>query len=446
MRGLLIVLLSLGVLSLANLGWERVRSGGRVEVEMCVWGMPFENALYQKEYLPQFERENPGIKVRFHHFENYSGRLLMLRAGGIAPDVMRENTTYGSQYLRRGMNLALDRYIDGPDGIDRKDFIPIIWDSLRYQGKTYGMPQDINIRGLYYNKDLFDAAGLSFPDETWTWSELKRAVEVLEDPKRNGGHQGIAGLVGGANGYGFLPYYYQAGGEIWADAAKSVPQFDNEKALEALTFFKGLRGDFQLSQSSSERGGLGPATFFQNGQAGMLIEGSWRTPQLKKDAPNLRFGVAPLPRGRRAMSISTSCFWGISAQTRHPDEAWKLAKFLSDKEQLIRYWQYLWVAPPARWSSLRDPRFRQITGAGTAVPAVPTEAEFREKCEWIPRTLEQGTTTEEFIGPFTNQLMDKLNYAVEDVLLQSGDPRRALSRAQRETSEAIREAEKTFVH
>ncbi|HTE18253.1 MAG TPA: hypothetical protein VK689_07710, partial [Armatimonadota bacterium] len=138
MRALVLIILFLGVLSAANGFGQRARTGGRVEIELSVWGMPFENALYVKEYIPEFERQNPDIRVRFHHFDNYSSRILMLRAGGIAPDVMRQNIDYGAQYIRRGMNLPLDRYIDGPDGIDRNDFIPIIWDSLRYGGRTYG--------------------------------------------------------------------------------------------------------------------------------------------------------------------------------------------------------------------------------------------------------------------------------------------------------------------
>lgn len=444
MRALLIVILLLGALSGANLLWQRGRASGRVEIELSVWGMPFENALYVKEYIPQFERENPNIRVRFHHFDNYATRILMLRAGGIAPDVMRQNTSYGAQYIRRGMNLALDRYIDGPDGIDRSDFIPIIWDSLRCRGRTYGLPQDINIRALFYNKDLFDAARIPYPDDTWTWKDLKRASERFSDPAANGGKPGITGLLAGFRGSDWLPFYYQAGGAVW-NADKTEPRLDNETAAEALVFFKSLAGDFLINQSSSERGGLGPYTFFQNGQAAMLIDGSWRSPQLKKSAPNLRFGVAPLPRQQKGMSISTSCYWGISAQTRHPDEAWKLAKFLSGKEQLLRYWQYLWVAPPARWSSLQSPGFRQVTGAGADNPGLSGDAEFQEKCAWIVRTLERGETTTEFIGPFTNQLFDKLNYAVEDVLLQGAEPKAALRRAQRETLEQIREAEKTFV-
>jgi multiple sugar transport system substrate-binding protein len=444
MRALVGVIFALVILTAANVAWRGKRAAGRVEIELSVWGMPFENNLYVNEYIPEFERRNPSIKVKFHHFDNYASRILMLRAGAIAPDVMRQNTNYGAQFIRRGMNLPLDRFMDGPDGIDRNDFIPVTWEALRFKDRTYGIPQDINIRGLFYNKDLFDAAHVRYPDENWTWDDLKSAAAKLSDPKMNGGKQGIVGLLAGFHTSDWLPFYYQAGGQVW-NADKTVPAFDNEQAAASLAFLKSVSGDFMLSQSTSERGGLGPYTFFQNGQAAMLIDGSWRTPQLKKDGKNLRFGVAPLPRGRQAMSISTSCYWGISAQTRHPEEAWKLAKFLSSKDALVRYWQTLWVAPPARWSSLRSPEFHQITGSGKNSPALPGEAEFREKCGWIPYVLEHKQTTMEFIGPFTNQLNQKLDYALESVLTEGAEPGAAMVKAKRETLEQIREAEKTFV-
>src|SRR5947209_4525189 len=176
--------------------------------------MPFEDALYLREYIPEFERRNPGVRVRFHHFENYADRILLLHAGGIAPDVMRQNTSYGMQFIRRGMDLPLDRFMDGPDGIDRADFIPIIWDSLRYRGRTYGMPQDINLRGLFYNRALFDRAHVPYPDASWTWDDLKRAADRLTIDANHDGNPEVVGLLCGWKGADWLPFYYQAGGRL----------------------------------------------------------------------------------------------------------------------------------------------------------------------------------------------------------------------------------------
>lgn len=429
-----------------RIGWIAYRppvdevQKGVVTVELCVWGMPFENALYTDLYIPEFERTNPGIKVKFHHFEDYGNRLRLSMAGGIAPDVMRMSLDSGPAYIRKGTNLALDKYIDGPDGIDRKDFIPILWDGLQYEGKTYGLPQDINIVGLYFNRDLFDRAGLKYPDETWTWEDLKSASEKLTQDTDKDGRPEVIGLHMGWGGGAFRPFLYQAGGQIWnEDKTRTV--IDSPEAVRALTYYKSLMTTYTLAKSDSQRGGLGPDKFFEAGKVAMFLDGSWRSPSLKKNAPNLNFGVAPLPRGEKALSVSSSCFWGISRGTRHPEAAWKLAKFLSSTDSLTKYWQTLWVAPPARWSSLRSPDFTNVTGVDGMIPGIDSAEEFREKCAWIKLALENGWTTIEPAGPYIAPAMVHLNEAVDRVLLENADPatvlKLAAERANRQIADTI---------
>ncbi|HEY3269126.1 MAG TPA: sugar ABC transporter substrate-binding protein [Armatimonadota bacterium] len=416
--------------------------GQPVTIEMSVWGMPWEDDLYKRVYIPEFERRNPGIRVRFQNFEDYPSRLLLSHAGGIAPDVMRQNIDFAMLWVRKGVDLPLDSYIDGPDGIDRSDFLPVTWRGLRFQGRTYGVPQDINILALYYNKALFDSAGIRYPDSNWTWADLKRAAARLTEDRDHDGHPEVIGLDMGWGGGSFRPFIYQAGGRFWnADQTRAV--FDSPEAIEALRYYKSLMRSYTLTRSSSVRGGLGPDKFFEQGKVALFIDGSWRTPALKKNAPNLRFGVAPLPRGKRPMSVSTSCFWAVSSQSRHPDAAWKLAKYLSSTEALTKYWQYLWVAPPARWSALRSPAFHHVTGAPGRIPALPTEAEWREKCAWIPEVLENGWTTVEADGPYSGQLMTRLNEAVDRTLLENADPAAALHEAARAANDDIRKARRT---
>lgn len=432
------------LLALARIAWVNLRSptvessGQVVTIEMCVWGMPFENALYTDLYIPEFERRNPGIKVKFHHFEDYGNRLRLSFAGGIAPDVIRMSLDSGPAWIQRGTNLPLDEFIDGADGIDRNDFIPILWDGLRAQGKTYGLPQDINIVGLYYNKDLFDAAGLAYPNEHWTWDDLKAASEKLTVDRDHDGRPEIIGLHMGWGGDAFRPFLYQAGGRIWnEDKTRTV--IDSPEAVRALKFYKSLMKSYSLSKSDSQRGGLGPDKFFEAGKVAMFLDGSWRSPSLKKNAPQLHFGVAPLPRGAKAMSVSSSCFWGINHSTRHPQEAWKLAKFLSSTYALTEYWQTLWVAPPARWSSLRSPEFRKVTGVGKAVPGIGSEQEFRERCDWIKLVLENNWTTIEPVSPYISKVMLHLNEAVDRVLLEDADPATVLRIAAQRANRQIEE-------
>lgn len=415
---------------------------GPVVIEMSVWGMPFENALYTDLYIPEFERQNPGIKVRFHHFEDYGNRIRLSFAGDIAPDVMRQGSESGPQWIRRGVNLPLDTYIDGPDGIDRKDFIPILWDAVRFDGRTYGVPQDINIMGLYYNKELFDRAGMAYPDASWDWARLAAAAEKLTVDRDADGHPEVIGLDMGWGGWAFRPFLYQAGGRIWGlDGTHTV--IDSPEAVAALRYYKTLMRSYTLTRSDSQRGGLGPDKFFEAGKVAMFVDGSWRTPSLKTNAPELRFGVAPLPHGKVAMSVSSSCYWGVSSKSRHPEAAWKLVKYLSGKEALTRYWQTLWVAPPARWSSLRSEGFRDVTGVEGSIPGIDSAAEFEDKCAWVPQVLENGWTTIEPTNPYLDRVMLHLNEAVDRVLLEDADPATTLREAARRANAQIEAARRS---
>jgi len=350
---------------------------GPATIEMCVWGMPFENDLYTKIYIPEFERENPDIKVRFHHFEDYSDRVLLSHAGGIAPDVIREGLPTAMAWTQRGLNMPLDRFIDGPDGIDRKDFIPMLWQPLIHDGQTYGVPQDINILCLFYNKDLFDKAGLKYPDASWTWADLKNAVDKLTIPGKDGGEPIQKGLDMAWGGDMFRPFMYENGGKMW-NGDKAA--FDSSEAAEALSFYRSLMKTYTLTRSNEGRGGLGPDKFFTAGRVAMYLDGSWMVPSVSKSAPpNMRFGVAPLPRGKFACSVSGSCSWSIDKDSKHPEAAWKLVKFLSSDWALRKYWQSLWVAPPSRWSSLRSKEFHEPTGIEGGPPAITDPKVFQDR-------------------------------------------------------------------
>jgi multiple sugar transport system substrate-binding protein len=410
-------------------------SKGPITIEMCVWGMPFENDLYTKVYIPEFERENPSIRVRFHHFEDYSSRVLLSHAGGIAPDVIREFSQTGMNWTRRGMNLPLDKYIDGQDGIDRKDFVPLLWNDLQYRGETFGIPQDINILGLFYNKDLFDKAAMPYPNGDWTWADLKKAVDKLTIVQPGTSTPIQKGLDMAWGGDNFRPFMYQNGGQMW-DGDKAV--FDSPETAEALNFYRSLMKTYSLTRSDEGRGGLGADKFFGAGRVAMYVDGSWMVPSVTKNSPDIRFGVAPLPRGRRALSVSGNCSWAIDKDSKHPDQAWKLVKFLSSDWALKKYWQALWVAPPARWSALRSKEFHDITGIQGGAPGLPNPADWQDRCAWIGKVLENGWTTLEYANPYTDRMMVHYNEAVDKVLIQNEDPLKALRQAAEDANAEIK--------
>ena len=67
--------------------------------------------------------------------------------------------------------------------VDQFTFLDIlrVVDTTSFEGSVYGFPRDIGLEVLYYNKDHFDAAGLSYPDDSWTWDDLLAAAETLTE-------------------------------------------------------------------------------------------------------------------------------------------------------------------------------------------------------------------------------------------------------------------------
>lgn len=414
-----------------------------IEIDMCVWGMPWENALYTDIYIPEFEKLNPGIKVKFHHFEDYGTKLLTLHAGGELPDVVRQ--WLNPKYIDINMNLPLDRYIEGPDGLVRDDFFPWTWDAVKYYGKTWAVPQDSNMVGVLYNKTMFQEAGIALPTEDWTWDEFFNIAQKLT--KKEGFRVSQYGVTFSSWYRYLLSLMYNLGGQVWTeDGTKTL--INSDEAVQALEFLGSIMVEHQLAPSDDQRGAIGPDKFFEMGQAAMLFDGTWRMPAVEKNAPNLDWGMTTFPifskdTRQNVITDTDMCRWAINANSKHPDAAWKLIKFMSSKEALLRYWQILWVAPPARWDCIDAPEFAQIEGLPGKIPGLTDPTEFEEKIGWIQRVMsEERVSAEKATSIYWNELEERIDPALQTYLTGKGkvNAKEVLDKLAKEVNEGIARA------
>jgi multiple sugar transport system substrate-binding protein len=149
------------------------------------WGSPEEKASHER-VAQAFMQTHPNIKIDyfFTPYEDYSTKLKTLWAGGdptAIPDVFFLWPT--PSYAARGVLEDLTPYIQ-KDNYNLNDYWPNLLASASYQGKIYGFPRDIEAHALYYNKALFDAAGVQYPTDNWTWDDLIAASQKLvkKDP------------------------------------------------------------------------------------------------------------------------------------------------------------------------------------------------------------------------------------------------------------------------
>ena len=156
--------------------------------------------------------------------------------GGTLPDVFWMHSTYSQRFMRNDMLLDLTDRIAQSDVIDPDNYYQDVLGLYQYDGKTYAIPKDYDTIALWYNKTMFDEAGISYPDETWTWETLADAAAKLTNKEKN-----IYGFASPAayNQDGYYNLIYDMGGYI-LNEDKSASGWDAPETIATSSL--GLKG------------------------------------------------------------------------------------------------------------------------------------------------------------------------------------------------------------
>ena len=299
--------------------------GEPVTITYAVWDS--NQAALLQSVADEFHQANPNItiQIQVNAWSDYWTALEAAATGGSLPDTfwMHSNNIY--YYGSNDQLLDLTDYIAKSDLVDLKNYPQGLDDIYKINGKQYAIPKDYDTIALWYNKTLFDAAGLSYPDDTWTWDTLRSAAKTLT--KADGTQYGFcAGLH---NQEGYYNFVYQNGGEILHADGKSG--YDEDATIGGIKEYFSYVWD-----------GLSPAIYddsaraeaIENGLCAMGLFGSWNLSGFAaNDFMKANFNCAVLPAGpdgKRA-SIFNGLGNAISATCKHPDEAWKWVEYLSSE-------------------------------------------------------------------------------------------------------------------
>ena len=146
--------------------------------------------------VDKWNAEHPEIQVQYETYPwgDYWVKIPAMYAASNPPDVLW--TSMGevdATWVSRGLFAPLDEFIDGPNSLDHTDWEPLIWEYGIFEDQVFLINTIANLPALAYNKDAFDAVGLEYPDDTWTWDDvLAAAMQVTTDV--NGLHPEDAGF------------------------------------------------------------------------------------------------------------------------------------------------------------------------------------------------------------------------------------------------------------
>lgn len=258
-------------------------SGDRVTIE--VWdyeGQGVSNDAMNAA-VAAFEAANPGIKVNRTSFAfgDLSKSIVQGGVGGEVPDVAIIDTVDNQNFASLGLLADItdatadmkDEFYEGP------------WSSTQLDGKTYGLPMNSNNLALFYNKTMFEAAGITAAPTTW--DELATTAKALATDGKAG--LAISGVKNEQGTFQVLPFVWQTGGD--------VENYDVAGA-EALTYLKGLIDSGAVSSAVANYTQEDARTQFTTSQTAMMVNGPWEISNLAD--VDFEWDVAPLPVGKEA--------------------------------------------------------------------------------------------------------------------------------------------------
>lgn len=297
-----------------------------VTLSYAVWDANQEPIM--NEIADAFSVENPNITidVQLTPWADYWTKLQAAATGSAAPDVFWMNGPNFQLYASNGVVMPLSEEIEA-DGVDLSVYPEELVDLYTFDGAAYGLPKDFDTVGVWFNTELFDAAGVEYPSEGWTWADFQEAAAALSDPDA-----GVWGV--GANLAGQEYFYntiHQAGGYVISEDG-TTSGYDDPATIEGLKFWTDLI-DQGHSPDLATMTDTHPIQLFESGKIAMYWGGSWNVAEFTGNEYTAdKVNVAPLPAGDEQATIIHGLANVVSASTEHPDEAWEFVKFLGSQE------------------------------------------------------------------------------------------------------------------
>jgi multiple sugar transport system substrate-binding protein len=376
---------------------------GNITLTVSGWSStPAEDTLVQQGFS-NFEKLYPNITVNWTVVPgDYPTKMRANVASGNVPDVFYVQPPMAQEYIKAGKLLNLSPYM-ARDNVQPSSFYPSLMTPFDCaDGTVFGIAKDWNSLGMFYNKTMFQAAGITDDPANWSWTDLQNAAQKLTTGK-------VKGVVLSADASRWGAFLYGNGGSMLSSDGKTAT-FNSQAGVDSATFYTSFeKNKTGIMPSDTGAGWNGEA--FGKGQAAIAFEGGWMIPYMQQTYPNVQYGIAPMPKsptGKRGNLLYTNA-WGAYSGTKHADAAWKLIQYMTGADfqgQVLRDG----FALPTIQSLANDPYFTQNPGV---------------------KVLQDGAAdgTADFYGAADTQVHTQVANALQSVMLGKSDVKTALDGA-----------------
>ncbi len=386
-------------------------TGSRVQLVYQDWSTQWFPPMAQTE-LAKFQAEHPNIDVFYTPDpDNAMEQMPLDMQAGNAADVFQGTCEFFPAWAEKGYVLDLREYV-------QRDVDPSViadWDPAQYHalfdaaGHEFGVPKYQGTLVLYYNKDIFDEYGVSYPTTAWTHDDYLAAMKQLTHDTDNDGRTDIWGSMIDINWDRLQVHINAWGGHVVDPIDRTSCVIDGAESLAALEWVRARMWDDKVMATFTDVNNIGTQLAFSQGKLAMVEDGSWGLKNILERA-DFRVGVAPIPAGpARRATLSTTDGFGIYASTRHPEEAWQLVQFLISEEYALAMAKANLLQPArlslvARWEDFAREQYPEKSKEmDLGVFAAPHREGYSVVQEVFPRGMAQATSLlrEAFTDIFT---------------------------------------------
>lgn len=314
------ILASAATLVACGNGDDAPDTSGKTQVRFATWDNE-ESLDTQQTLVDEFNSSQDEIEVILEAYGgDFDTKITAGLGAGDAPDVMY---MWNYPLYHEGLE-SLDSYIDSEGADYRDNFYETTWNYNSIGEEVYGIPVGFTTHALYYNKDVFDAAGIDYPTVDWTWDDVEEASREIANSGDN--VYGFA-FQGNPDPYDEEMYLWSNGTAYVDDEGNADGYVNSDASIEVFTKFQNMIIDeIAIASEGDGRDELAAGT------AGMMINGAWAINTLTSQEVN--FGVIEQPRfgSNDSISVLSSSGLAMSADSENKDAAWEFIKFWTNEE------------------------------------------------------------------------------------------------------------------
>lgn len=308
---------------------ENGESANGVTLTLLISGDPTDEAAYQ-QLIDAFAADHADIAVNLINIPSsgdFRKRLAADFAAGTPPDLFLINYRNLGRFAASGAVEPLTDYLAKSALIKPNDYYPQALAAFQWNGEQICMPQNISSPVIYYNKTLFDAAGLTYPTDAWTWDGFLETAKAMTQDSDNDSVTDIYGFGIDPTLVRATPFVWMNGGELVDDPiAPTRLTFDTPESKEALQWFMALQLTHQVTPNAVAEEAESSLSRFINGRLAMFMDSRRAVPEFRAITA-FDWDVAALPVGKSQATILHADAFCLAAAGQQKEAAWTFLEF-----------------------------------------------------------------------------------------------------------------------